>query len=135
MSTNNPSGGRPQPGPSPETGASANERRMVAWIGRSVRIEGKVVSEEDLTIDGHVDGAIELGGHSLSIGPAAAIKADLFAKNIMISGAVKGNVKALERIDLRETGSVEGDVTAPRLRMAEGAVVAGKVDVGGDVKR
>jgi cytoskeletal protein CcmA (bactofilin family) len=105
---------------------------VVAWIGKSVRIEGKVISEEDLTIDGHVTGSIELGNHSLSIGPAAAISADLFAKNITISGTVKGNVRALERIDLQATGSVEGDVTAPRLKMAEGAIVAGKVDVGGN---
>ena len=132
MKTDNPSGARVQPGVSPETGISANERRVVAWIGKSVRIEGKVISEEDLTIDGHVDGSIELGNHSLSIGPAAAISADLLAKNITISGAVKGNVKAVERVDLQATGSVEGDVTAPRLKMADGAVVAGKVDVGGD---
>lgn len=134
MKTNNPSGERVQPGVSPQTGATATERRLVAWIGRSVRIEGKIISEEDLTIEGHVEGAIELGNHSLSIGPAAAIKADLYAKNIMISGAVKGNVTAVDRIDLRATGSVEGDVTAPRFIMADGAVVAGKVDVGGDRK-
>lgn len=111
-----------------------NERREVAWIGRSVRIEGKVVSEEDLTIDGTVDGSIELGSHSLSIGAAASVSADLFAKSITISGAVTGNVRALERIDLRATGSVTGDVTAPRLIMADGAVVAGNVDVAGNRK-
>ena len=116
----------------PDAAASAAERRVVAWIGKSVRIEGKVVSEEDLTIDGHVEGSIELGNHSLSIGPSAAIRADLFAKNITISGAVKGNVRALERIDLQATGSIEGDVTSPRLKMADGAVIAGKVDVGGN---
>jgi len=127
MSTHTPTAPRVAPGEGPPAG----ERRVVAWIGRSVRIEGKVVSEEDLTIEGHVEGAIELGNHSLSIGPAAEIKADLLAKNITISGQVKGNVKALERIELRATGSVEGDVTAPRFLMADGAVVAGKVDVGG----
>ena len=116
----------------PDAAALAAERRVVAWIGKSVRIEGKVVSEEDLTIDGHVEGSIELGNHSLSIGPSAAIRADLFAKNITISGAVKGNVRALERIDLQATGSIEGDVTSPRLKMADGAVIAGKVDVGGN---
>ena len=116
----------------PDAAASAAERRVVAWIGKSVRIEGKVVSEEDLTIDGHVEGSIELGNHSLSIGPSAAIRADLFAKNITISGAVKGNVRGLERIDLQATGSIEGDVTSPRLKMADGAVIAGKVDVGGN---
>jgi len=133
MSTNNAPGARAMPG-SPAEGSTVGERRVVAWIGRSVRIEGKVVSEEDLTIEGRVEGAIELGNHSLSIGPAAAIQADLFAKNITISGEVKGNVKALERIELRATGSVEGDVTAPRFTMADGAVVAGKVDVGGGRK-
>src|SRR5262245_21982424 len=133
MSTNNPPSPRVAP-VAPAEGPPSGERRVVAWIGRSVRIEGKVVSEEDLTIEGHVEGAIELGNHSLSIGPAAAIKADLFAKTITISGEVKGNVKALERIDLRATGSVEGDVTAPRFKMADGAVVAGKVDVGGNRK-
>jgi cytoskeletal protein CcmA (bactofilin family) len=116
--------------PGTQTGTAHDERRQVAWIGRSVRIEGKVVSEEDLTIDGHVAGAIELGNHSLTIGPSAAITANLFAKIITISGAVKGNVKAVERIDLRATGSIEGDVTAPRLKMTDGATVAGKVDVG-----
>jgi cytoskeletal protein CcmA (bactofilin family) len=118
-----------QPG-THDAGTPGSERRLVAWIGKSVRIEGKVVSEEDLTIDGHVDGAIELGNHSLTIGPSAAIKANLFAKNITISGAVKGNVKAVERIDLRATGSIEGDVTSPRLKMTDGATIAGKVDVG-----
>lgn len=112
-------------------GAPGTERRLVAWVGQSVRIEGKVISQEDLTIDGQVDGSIELGNHSLSIGPSAAIKADLLAKNITINGAVKGNVTAGERIDLRATGSVEGDITAPRLVMADGATVFGKVDVTG----
>jgi cytoskeletal protein CcmA (bactofilin family) len=122
---------KPENPPTDRPGAPAEERRLVAWIGRSVRIEGKVVSDEDLTIEGHVEGAIELGNHSLSIGPAAQITADLIAKSIIISGTVKGNVKAHERIELRATGSVEGDVTAPRFKMIEGATVAGKVDVGG----
>ncbi len=134
MSSNNPLGGRVPPVNTPGAGVSVNERREVAWIGRSVRIEGKVVSEEDLTIDGTVDGSIELGSHSLSIGAAASVSADLFAKSITISGAVTGNVRALERIDLRATGSVTGDVTAPRLIMADGAVVAGNVDVAGNRK-
>ena len=133
MKNDNPSGERVQPKVSPEAEAT-NERRVVAWIGKAVQVEGKVVSQQDLIIDGHVEGSIELGEHSLTIGPDAGIKADLFAMNITISGAVQGNVRAVGRIDLRATGSVEGDVTAPRLLMADGAVVAGKVDVGGGRK-
>jgi cytoskeletal protein CcmA (bactofilin family) len=109
-----------QAGQGPAHGDST-ERRQVAWIGRSVRIEGKVVSDEDLTIDGHVSGAIELGSHSLSIGPSAQITADLLAKSITVSGTVKGNVKALDRLELKATGSIEG---------VEGATVAGRVQAG-----
>ncbi len=108
----------------------AGERRMVAWIGKAVRVEGKVISAEDLTINGDVEGSIELGGHSLTIGSEAKIKANLLAKTITISGKVTGNVKALEKIDLEATGSVNGDITAPRLTMADGATVAGKVQAG-----
>ena len=106
------------------------ERRVIAWIGKAVRVEGKVISEEDLTIDGDVQGSIELGGHTLTIGQDARIKADLLAKVVTISGKVTGNVKAVEKIDLRATGSVEGDITAPRFMMAEGATVLGKVHAG-----
>lgn len=107
-----------------------SERRMIAWIGKAVRVEGKVISAEDLTIDGDVEGLIELGGHSLTIGEHARIKADLLAKTVTISGKVTGNVRAVEKVDLRASGSVEGDITAPRFAMAEGATVIGKVQAG-----
>src|SRR5437867_222124 len=94
--------------------ALSAERRMNAWIGKAVRVEGKVISSEDLTIDGDVEGSIELGGHSLVIGPGASIKADLLAKIIIVAGSVTGNVRAMEKIDLRDTGSIEGNVVTPR---------------------
>jgi cytoskeletal protein CcmA (bactofilin family) len=109
---------------------AAAERRMVAWIAKAVRVEGKVISAEDLTIDGEVDGSIELGGHSLAIGQDATIKADLLAKTVVISGKVTGNVKAVEKVDLRSTGTVTGDIIAPRFVMADGATVMGKVQAG-----
>ena len=107
-----------------------SERRVVAWIGKAVRVEGKVVSAEDLTIDGDVEGSIELGGHTLTIGQEAQIRADLLAKTVTISGKVKGNVKAVDKVDLRPTGSVDGDITAPRFIMADGATVMGRVQAG-----
>lgn len=113
-----------------EPNSPVPERRMVAWIGKAVRVEGKVISAEDLTIDGDVEGSIELGNHSLVIGVGASVKADLLAKNITISGAVSGNVRASEKIDLRATGSVDGDISAPRFVMADGATVTGKVEAG-----
>jgi cytoskeletal protein CcmA (bactofilin family) len=107
-----------------------SERRTVAWIGKAVRVEGRVISAEDLTIDGDVQGSIELGEHSLTIGPDARIKADLLAKTVVISGKVTGNVKAVEKVDLTPTASVEGDITAPRFAMADGSTVLGKVQAG-----
>ena len=109
---------------------SNSERRVIAWIGKAVRVEGKVISEEDLTIDGDVEGSIELGGHSLTIGQEARIRADLVAKTVTISGKVNGNVRAVDKVDLRATGSVDGNITAPRFVMAEGATVMGKVHAG-----
>jgi cytoskeletal protein CcmA (bactofilin family) len=108
-----------------------DERRMAAWIGKSLVVQGKVISTEDLTIDGRVEGAIELGDHSLTIGVGAAVEADLIAQRIVICGAVTGNVLANETVDLRATGSVDGDISTPRFVMADGATIKGRVDVSG----
>ena len=107
---------------------AALERRTTAWISKSVTIKGDVISAEDLTIDGRVDGTIAVGDHSLFIGAGAAIQADLNAHTVIISGAVAGNVTATERIEIRETGSVDGDITGPRLVLRDGAIVRGRID-------
>jgi cytoskeletal protein CcmA (bactofilin family) len=106
------------------------ERRMTAWIGTSLRIEGNIVSEDSLTIDGVVEGTIAVGDHSLTVGPGARVKADLTARMITVSGVVIGKVRALELLDLRATGSIVGEVVAGRLRMADGAFIVGPVDAG-----
>jgi cytoskeletal protein CcmA (bactofilin family) len=106
------------------------ERRVAAWVGKSLRVEGRIISREDLTIDGNVEGSIELGNNSLTIGPGAAVKADLTAKTISISGAVTGAVRATEKVELRSTGSVDGDIVAPKFLMAEGATVRGRIEAG-----
>lgn len=109
-----------------------DERRTAAWIGKALSIEGRITSRENLTIDGQVEGTIELGEHSLTIGAGAAVTADLTAKSITIGGAVTGNIVAADRVDLQATGSVDGDIVAPRLFMADGAVIKGKVDIRGN---
>jgi cytoskeletal protein CcmA (bactofilin family) len=110
-----------------------DERRVSAWIGQGVVVEGRITSAQDLRIDGKVEGTIEVGNHGLIIGAGAAIKANLVAKSVLISGAVTGNVTASDRVDLHATGSVDGDITSPRLAMADGALLNGKVEAG--VKR
>ena len=111
-------------------GTPTPERRVAGWIGKAVRVEGNVVCTEDLTIDGQVTGSIDLGDHDLIVGIGAEVTADLTAKSIVINGAVTGHVRATEKLDLRATGSVEGNIKAPRLLMAGGAIVNGTIDAG-----
>src|SRR5262245_11579553 len=81
--------------------SEVDERRATAWIGQSVVIEGRITSSQDLRIDGKVEGTIEVGDHLLTVGAGAAVKANLVARSILISGAVVGNVTATERLDLK----------------------------------
>jgi cytoskeletal protein CcmA (bactofilin family) len=112
----------------PETMRSQNSRDVVN-IGKSVVIKGELNGSEDLTIEGHVEGKIELRDHVLTIGPNGKIKAELFAKSVVVLGEVVGNVSASEKVDIRENGSVDGDITSPRVAIAEGAHFRGSVDM------
>jgi cytoskeletal protein CcmA (bactofilin family) len=104
------------------------ERDMVN-IGKSVVIKGELNGSEDLTVEGHVEGRIELKDHVLTIGPNGKIKAQVFAKAVIVLGEVNGNVTATEKVDIRDGGSVDGDIIAPRVAIAEGAHFRGSVDM------
>jgi len=103
--------------------------RGTALIGRSVVIKGELDGSEDLTIEGHVEGKIELREHTLTIGSNGRIKAQVFAKAVIVLGELVGNINASERVDIRDNGSVDGDVVAPRVAIAEGAHFRGSVDM------
>jgi cytoskeletal protein CcmA (bactofilin family) len=103
--------------------------RDVVNIGKSVVIKGELNGSEDLTIEGHVEGKIELKDHVLTIGPNGKIKAAVFAKAVIVLGEVNGNVTASEKVDIRDGGSVDGDIISPRVAIAEGAHFRGTVDM------
>ena len=113
----------------PETIVRGQNERDVVNIGKSVVIKGELNGSEDLTIEGQVEGKIELRDHVLTIGPNGKIKAELHAKAVVVLGEVTGNVSASEKVDIRENGSVDGDITAPRVAIAEGAHFRGSVDM------
>jgi len=113
----------------PESRRQQMMERDVVNIGKSVVIKGELNGSEDLTIEGHVEGKIELRDHVLTIGPNGKIKAQVFAKAVIVLGEVNGNVTATEKVDIRDGGSVDGDIISPRVAIAEGAHFRGSVDM------
>ena len=103
--------------------------RDMVNIGKSVVIKGELSGSEDLTIEGQVEGRIDLKDNVLTIGPNGKIKAEVFAKAVVVLGEVTGNVTASEKVDIRDNGSVDGDVASPRVAIAEGAHFRGSVDM------
>ncbi len=133
-----PTGGQPAPAaPQPATtpapvAAQPEVRRMertMVNIGKSVVIKGELAGSEDLTVEGNVEGRIELKDHVLTIGPNGKIKAQVLAKSVIVQGEVNGNITATDKVDIREGGSVDGDLIAPRVAIAEGAHFRGSVDM------
>jgi cytoskeletal protein CcmA (bactofilin family) len=118
---------------SPVRRAATNSRssgRLVMNLGTSIVIKGDLSASEDLTLYGKMEGSVTLhGGHTLTIGRHADIRAAIDAKAVVIQGAVTGNVTAREKVEIHTTGSVAGDVSSPRLAIADGASIRGKVHV------
>jgi cytoskeletal protein CcmA (bactofilin family) len=110
-----------------------NETRM-AQFGRSVCVKGEISGSEDLTIDGQVDGRIELPEHTLTVGPNATVCADITAKAVMVFGSVLGTITAHDKVEIRRSGSVEGNLTCARLAVQDGAILCGKIETNGQRK-
>jgi cytoskeletal protein CcmA (bactofilin family) len=123
----------PAPSPAgvaaPRPEASHSLEKDIVNIGKSVVIKGELSGSEDLTIEGNVEGRIELKENILTIGPNGKIRAEVFAKSVIVLGEVTGNVTASEKVDIRDNGSVDGDITSPRVAIAEGAHFRGSVDM------
>ncbi len=113
----------------PEIEAKRYMEKDVVNIGKSVVIKGELNGSEDLTVEGNVEGKIELREHVLTIGPHGKIKAEVFAKAVIVLGEVVGNITASEKVDIRDNGSVDGDIVSPRVAIAEGAHFRGSVDM------
>ena len=102
------------------------DRTTVATIGESIVIKGELSGDEDLVIDGQVEGRINLNQNVLTVGEHGKVKAEIVAKTVVIVGAVWGSIIATENVDIRDTSLVEGDIFTSRLAMAPGAYVRGR---------
>ena len=127
---------RPAPSPSPSSSAPTvpqpreHKSGSPATIGQSVQIEGELTGQEDLVIDGKIDGKIVLDGHHLTVGPNGRIHAEVHAKSVQVNGEVLGNIVADDKVEISSSGSVLGDITAPRVALADGSSFKGSIDMG-----
>ena len=101
----------------------------MANIGKSISIKGDVTGDEDTVIEGKVEGRIELKNHHLTIGPNGDVHGEISAKQVTVVGKVHGNIQATERIEVSDTGRVNGDLASPRLLIQEGGQLNGKVSM------
>jgi cytoskeletal protein CcmA (bactofilin family) len=100
-----------------------------ATIGKGVSITGQIFSREDLIIDGEVDGTVEAHEHKVTIGPNGKVKAGIKAKDIVVIGAVQGNVEATEKIEIKKDARLLGDIKTARISIEDGAIFKGSIDI------
>ena len=113
----------------PELGHETPKGTTAAHIGKSVLVKGELSGSEDLYIDGQVEGTIELRDHNLTIGPNGRVEANVNAKEVIVLGTLKGNIRAAERVEIRKSGSVVGDLVAARVIIEDGAYFKGSIDI------
>lgn len=109
-----------------ETLRGSNE---IATIGKSVVVKGELSGSEDLIVDGEVEGSITLRGQSLTVGPNGRVRANIEARNVIVHGRVDGDIHATERVDLRKSASLCGDISTARISIEDGAFFKGGIDI------
>jgi cytoskeletal protein CcmA (bactofilin family) len=98
-------------------------------IGQSIHIKGELTGNEDLTIEGKVEGKVFLKDHNLTVGANGKLVAEIQAKTVMVLGEITGNISADDKVEVAATGSMRGDITAPRVVLADGAKFKGAIDM------
>ncbi len=98
-------------------------------IGPTVTIEGKIISGEDLIVEGNVSGSISAKGHEITVGTAGKLKADISAKVVRIEGSVQGDISGVEKVIISKTGNVLGNIDAPRVTLEDGAKFKGSIEM------
>jgi cytoskeletal protein CcmA (bactofilin family) len=127
MSTTPTIASEPTPVAAPRNAVLNNQEQ--ATIGKSLVIKGEVTGSESLYIDGRVEGAINLPGNRVTVGRNGQVQANINAKEVVVLGKVKGNVTASDRVDIRNEGSLGGDVTCQRISIEDGAWFKGSIDI------
>ena len=101
----------------------------VSCLGANLEIKGKISGDEDLQIDGKVEGAVELRGQRLTVGPTGKLSSEVKARELIVYGNLTGNVHASDRVEIRKDGSVTGDITTARISVEDGAYLKGRIEI------
>src|SRR5580658_1133245 len=108
---------------------SHHETARTAVLGKSVVVKGQIFSREDLTIDGEVEGTVELQEHRLTIGPNGKVRASVKARELVVLGTIHGNVETTDKIDIRKEAKLVGDIKTARIVIEDGAYFKGNIDI------
>jgi cytoskeletal protein CcmA (bactofilin family) len=108
---------------------NATSDRASARLGSSLHVKGEISGSEDLLIDGSVEGLIQLDERKLTVGATAKVTADIIAREVVVYGTVKGNLRAKDRIEIKKDGSVNGDLTTSRIMIEDGAYFKGSIEI------
>jgi cytoskeletal protein CcmA (bactofilin family) len=100
-----------------------------ARLGASLHVKGEITGNEDLAIDGSVEGLVQLEDRKLTVGASARVTADIIAREVVVYGNVKGNLRARDRIEIKKDGSVVGDLTTARIMIEDGAYFKGSIEI------
>ena len=103
--------------------------RTSGWLGSSLRVKGDISGTEDLLIDGEIEGSIQLDGRKLTVGTTAKLTADIKARDVVVFGYVKGNVRATGKIEIKKGGSVNGNLTTAQILIEDGADFRGSIEI------
>lgn len=108
---------------------SGDWRSEGAYLGKSLQIQGELTGDEDLAVEGQVRGTIQLANHRLTVGPLGKITANVTAREVVVYGQVQGNIQAQDRVEIKKSGSVVGDLKVARISIEDGAYFKGHIDI------
>jgi cytoskeletal protein CcmA (bactofilin family) len=117
------------PSPAPRPAAEPRRGGSSATIGESIRVQGEIHGDEDLVIEGEVDGSVHLDKHSVTVGRSGRVKADIHGGTLVVEGKVQGNLFAGEQVVVRSSGEVRGNITSPRVSLEDGSKFKGSIDM------
>jgi cytoskeletal protein CcmA (bactofilin family) len=108
---------------------SSTNVRAPAWLGPGIRVKGEIFGDEDLHVDGKVEGPVSLGGHRLTVGSSGRVAGEVVAREVVVYGAIDGGIRARDRIEIKKAGSVTGDLTTARIVIEDGAYFKGHIEI------